>query len=69
MWSDTIVLNYALETTLCSLPTQCRVTLLKTYDFFFSFLTLHCCLVANLSIPVWQEGLLWAAECVQLSSH
>lgn len=31
MWSDTIVLNYALETTLYSPTTKHRIALLKTY--------------------------------------
>lgn len=36
MWSDTIVLNYALETTLYSLPMKCRIALFKTCMTFFN---------------------------------
>ena len=50
MWSDTIVLNYALETTLYSLPVKCRIALSKTCMTFFS--TLHCCSVVNLFTPL-----------------
>ena len=36
MWSDTIVLNYALETALYSLPMKCRIALFKTCMTFFN---------------------------------
>lgn len=36
MWLDTLVLNYALETTLYSLSMKCRIPLfMYVYDFFF----------------------------------
>lgn len=36
MWSDTIVLNYVLETALYSLPRKCRIALFKTCVTFFN---------------------------------
>lgn len=50
MWSDTIVLNYALETALYSLPMKCRIALFKTcMTFFFNP---PCCSVVNLFTPL-----------------